>query len=375
MLVAVTKTGRHEAENSKSIQDEHLLERISILENNFTRLTDRVSEVLDLVMKQSQSLSFDHSLLETLIVLLCEAGQINPVQLKAEWHKRRQESEREGQKTLRVNTARRKVMEAFGGTELEQFTKITEQAFALISDDKLAAGMILLEKAAALDTGNSPLHFILGRHFFAEGKLSLAESYLERAAQSASPVVYVDLLLGLVYDELGDAERALKHLSEARQTLGAVFPTEVVSGKLAAADGHWADALKYFKKARSIKPCLEADFLLGLAYFARGFYKAALRCLAQAFQDDTEQAEVCYLAGLIFGKLNERKAAKEQFQRAVQLAPRNAFFRRALSGQKNAQDEKSIDYLLKTGRRTGKNEVFFISRAVIEEALAISAPF
>ena len=58
MLVVEPAAGRYEALESGSSNDEHLLERISALENRLMRLSEKLERGLDLLLRQAQHSHF-----------------------------------------------------------------------------------------------------------------------------------------------------------------------------------------------------------------------------------------------------------------------------------------------------------------------------
>ena len=59
--------------------EEHMLERVSVLENRLGRLTDRMERALDLLLRQAQNSYLDRALLKSLIGLLDADGIVeNP---------------------------------------------------------------------------------------------------------------------------------------------------------------------------------------------------------------------------------------------------------------------------------------------------------
>jgi oligoendopeptidase F len=88
MLVVEPPTARFEDGGLVASHEEHLLERISALENRFMRLTDKLEQALNLMLKQARSVYFDHTLLDALIEVLNEAGSFDAVRLNKLWRER-----------------------------------------------------------------------------------------------------------------------------------------------------------------------------------------------------------------------------------------------------------------------------------------------
>src|SRR5256885_46621 len=81
MLVVEHAASRYEDGGLRSTPEEHLLERVSALENTLGRITDKLGQMLELLLRQARNSYMDHLLLETLIGVLNEAGAIDESKL------------------------------------------------------------------------------------------------------------------------------------------------------------------------------------------------------------------------------------------------------------------------------------------------------
>ena len=74
--VDVTETTPHE---------EHLLERLTILENTLARLAERLEEGLKLLLRHSETSYVNHALVKSLIETLHDSGIVNSDRLETTW--------------------------------------------------------------------------------------------------------------------------------------------------------------------------------------------------------------------------------------------------------------------------------------------------
>lgn len=65
--------------------EEHLLERLTILENTLARLAERVEQGLKLLLRQSETAYANHALVKSLIEILNECGVVDNGQLETKW--------------------------------------------------------------------------------------------------------------------------------------------------------------------------------------------------------------------------------------------------------------------------------------------------
>ena len=65
--------------------EEHLLERLTILENTLARLAGRLEQGLKLLLRQSETAYSNHALVKSLIEILNESGAVDNRLLESKW--------------------------------------------------------------------------------------------------------------------------------------------------------------------------------------------------------------------------------------------------------------------------------------------------
>src|SRR5205809_636366 len=65
--------------------EEHLLERLTILENTLARLAERLEQGLKLLLRQSETAYTNHALVKSLIEVLSECGVVDSDRLESIW--------------------------------------------------------------------------------------------------------------------------------------------------------------------------------------------------------------------------------------------------------------------------------------------------
>lgn len=322
MLVVEPSSLRFEDETAGAdTSDEHLLERITMLESNLGRVIGRLEQTLDLFLRQTRTTYLNHLLLESLIAVLSEKGTVNPREVQRLWRElsaRDDEEKAQGQARDKLCA---RVVKAYGGPEQETFAGLVREGFAFLGKNDIKRAVRTLERASALAPDNSPLNAFLGEHFFRARKTTLARDYLERALSGAKGDGRVRLLLGLVCGDEGDIERAKVLLSEALDEGGPRFAAHYALGRLLAAEGDLKAALAAFKRALGVRRSAEAHFVVGAVYHQLNKHRTALRFLSGALEIDPNYAEAHYLSGLARLALGEREQAAESFA-AAQAADR-----------------------------------------------------
>jgi len=337
MIIIEPPASRYEFAESSASSEEHLLERISALENRLGRLTERLERGLDLLLRQAQNSYFDRALVKALIGLLTEDGIVEGSRLEKLWNARCQKEAEDQEESARRDELRVKILAFYKGSERDNFEQFVNEGFLLIEDQQVGRGIRLLQRAVGLAGGNTPLLSFVGEHFFRTGKSRLAQSYLARAYEFAPGDMRVSLLLGLTCADEGDTERAKELLNKATQRGVSSFAAHYGLGRLFIAEENWRKALREFKRALASKPSPEAHYALGCLYYQLARDSLAARHLLKATELDADYGEAFYVLGLIYRRSGQEKLAQKSFEKAetVDLArqPKRAGRKRAGGGK------------------------------------------
>ena len=316
MIVVEPPSGRFETGEASPSTDEHLLERISSLENRMARLTDKLERGLDLLLRQAQNSYFDRALVKALIGLLTEDGVVQSERLELLWNDRCQKDAAEQEESARREQLRLRILASSTG-ENQEFEQLITEGFLLIEDKQLERGVRSLHRAADAMPENSVLLSFLGEHYFKAGKTKLAQLYLAKAHAVAPNDPHLSLLLGLACADAGESERAKELLSSTTRLAGSSFAAHYGLGRLFAAEENWRQALREFKRALSSKPSPEAHYVLGCLYYQLSRDSLALRHLLKAIEMDESYGEAFYLVGLIHRRAGQEELAGQAFESAA----------------------------------------------------------
>jgi Flp pilus assembly protein TadD len=314
MIVVEPAAGRYEIGDQGVSTEEHLLERISGLENRQARLTEKLERALDLLLRQAQNSHFDRALVKALADLLTDDGIIENDRLERLWINRCQKDAEEQQESERREVLRLRILAKFSGNGRASFEHQVNQGFLLIEDEQVGSGIRALQRAAELSPKNAPLLSFLGEHFYKSGKTSKARSFLSRAHEIDAGDERLQLLLGLTCADEGDAERAKALLRGS--THAATFAAHFGLGRLFAAQNEWKEAAREFKLALVRKDSPEAHYALGCLYYQQGRDALATRHLRKAVTLDDGYNEALHLLGLIARRGGHEELANRYFEKA-----------------------------------------------------------
>jgi tetratricopeptide (TPR) repeat protein len=316
MIVVEPPAARFQTVDSNAPSEEHLLERISALENRLSRLTERLERGLDLLLRQAQNSYFDRALVKALVALLTEDGIVQSERLERLWNDRCQKDAEEQEESARREELRVKILVTYRGLDRGSFEQFINEGFLFIEDEQLARGIRSLQRAAEIAGDNAPLLSFVGEHFFKAGKTRRAQDYLAKAYEVAPGDIRVSLLLGLTCADEGDTERAKELLNSATRLGGSSFAAHYGLGRLFVAEENWQKALREFKRALASKPSPEAHYALGCLYYQLARDSLAVRHLRKAIEMDDKYDEAFYVLGLVYQRMGQENRARDAFEKA-----------------------------------------------------------
>ena len=336
MIVVEPVSARFDPIEPAGPNEEHLLERISALENALLRVSERLGRALELILQQAQNSHFDRALMKALVSLLSEDGLLDADRLQSSWLKHSQKDAEDQLESERRDEIRNRIISSYHGEDRAAFEKCVNEAFVRIDENQGSAGFRSLQRAADMSPDNVALMFFLGEHFFRAEKTGAAQRYLSKAHELSPKDQRVSLLLGLTYADSGDSERAKELLNTAKQLGGSSFAAHYGLGRLFLAESKWRRALQEFKLALASKASPEAHYALGCLYYELSRDVLATRHLKKALELDEKYEEALYVLGLIAERAGDVERARSYFRQASKPSP--ALKRRTV---KNARQEST----------------------------------
>ena len=168
--------------------DEHLLERISILEEVLKRTGETVQKVLSAMHRQEESILVHHAGMLALRDLLERQELIEAAEWSDLWESKMDYQFLVLEKRERFAAVKDRILGLYEGRRRAAFEQLLDEAEFALGGLDLAKAMEALEKAAAVDRGNFELAHFLGESHFQEGRLERGARLLApRAGDQAGP--------------------------------------------------------------------------------------------------------------------------------------------------------------------------------------------
>jgi tetratricopeptide (TPR) repeat protein len=319
----------YEEEDDVSL-DEHLLERVSALEEIVKRSAETIRSLVDAVSKHERAIFINQTGLLSTKELLEKKSLVSADELVELWESKMGEQMLALEKKQRFNERRDRIVSLFRGDKKDrfhQFVKESDNAFDAFDPDR---GMKALEEAFKLDRDNYELSFFLGEMFFNDGNLDRAKSYLERTLEVQPDHFDAAVFYGVLLHERQDLKGAERWLRRAIQISQESFLPYFSLGAIYARKGKLLRAQKFLEKAVQLEPLPQAFYLLGTIFYEKGQLERAIKSLQEAIKLDPDFEEAIYHLGLCYLDRNWNRKAVQCFQEALELNPNKMEYQQAV---------------------------------------------
>src|SRR5438105_1043005 len=319
----------YEEEEDVSL-DEHLLERVSAIEEIVKRPADTIRSLVDAVGKHERSIFINQTGLLSTKELLEKKNLVSADELVELGESKMGEQMLALEKKQRFNERRDRIVSLFRGDRRDRFFQhVTEAegAFDAFDPDR---GMRALEEGFKLDRDNYELSFFLGEMFFNDGNLDRAKSYLERTLEVQPDHFDAAVFYGVLLHERQDLKGAERWLRRAIQISQESFLPYFSLGAIYARKGKLLRAQKFLEKAVQLEAIPQAHFLLGTIFYDKGQLERAIRSFQSAIKIDPEYEEAIYHLGLCYLDRNWNRKAIDCFQEALELNPNKIEYQQAV---------------------------------------------
>ncbi len=316
--------------------DEHLLERISVLEEAVKRTAESVRHLLTAIDKQERNILINQSGLTTLRELLESKQVLDRDEWSEMWEARMNYQLLTLEKRERFIDLKETIFGLYQGDRRQVFARLLEDAeYALFAFD-LERARQALERAFDLDERNYELAYFIGESYFNDGRADRALPFFERVLAVRPDHYNAVVYSGVVHHERGETDRAEELLRRAVQLEPDSFLANFSLGAVYADQGALKQAVALLERAVEIDSVPQARFMLASCLYEMGKLTPAIRNLEQVLRHDPAYEEAHYLLGMAYLDRRWKRKALEAFRQAERLNPRKMRYQdlvRYLSGQ------------------------------------------
>jgi pentatricopeptide repeat protein len=310
--------------------DEHLLERVSAIEEIVKRGAETLRTVVDAVQKHERAIFINQTGLLSVKELLEKKNVVTSDELVELWEAKMSDQMLALEKKQRFTERKDRIMSLFRGDKRERFLQLIADAESAIDAFDPDRGIRSLEEAFKLDRDNYELSFFLGEMFFNSGNLDRAKQYLERTLEVQPDHFDAAVFYGVLLHERQDLKGAERWLRRAIQISQESFLPYFSLGAIYARKGKLLRAQKVLEKAIQLEAIPQAFFLLGTIFYEKGQLERAIRSFQGALKLDPDYEEAIYHLGLCYLDRNWNRKAIQCFQEALELNPNKMEYQQAV---------------------------------------------
>ncbi|MDQ3284106.1 MAG: tetratricopeptide repeat protein [Acidobacteriota bacterium] len=319
----------YEEEEDLSL-DEHLLERVSALEEIVKRSAETIRSLVDAVQKHERAIFINQTGLLSVKEILEKKNVLTSDEIVELWESKMGEQMLALEKKQRFVERKDRMVSLFRGEKRERFLLLVADSEAAFDGFDPERGIKHLEEAFRLDRDNYELSFFLGEMFFNDGNLDRAKAYLERTIEVQPDHFDAAVFYGVLLHERQDLKGAERWLRRAIQISQESFLPYFSLGAIYARKGKLLRAQKFLEKAIQLEAIPQAYFLLGTIFYEKGQLERAIRSFQAALKLDPDYEEAIYHLGLCYLDRNWSRKAIECFQEALELNPNKMEYQQAV---------------------------------------------
>jgi tetratricopeptide (TPR) repeat protein len=303
--------------------EEHLLERISALEDGVRRLSQALASTAQHLSQLEHNLTVAHAGIQSLGGLLETQGIVTRAEVVDGWESvaDRELLSRDLSRRFKARAERILSQASHSGYASGEFRdKLRALEFALVGPD---TGVVreLLTDLAAIAPDSDELWSFIGEAAFQSGELETARIAFRKVLELRGPQFEALVYLGAVASDLeqwGEAEDAL---TRAREMAPEAFLPHFTLGALKVVCGEHRDAVNHLEQSLEIEEAPQSWYLLGLSRLELGQSGRAVDALRHAVELAPEFEDALYHLGIAYLRRGWTNKALDAFQRVLRLDP------------------------------------------------------
>jgi len=306
LLVVFPQSLQYDTNHVPSFYEDHLLERVSLLELRLVQLSESLRIAMEIVREQGKIVKENQQQVRLLNKKL--GGRTDK---KAEVIKPKADN--------KFSQTIEKAVVEHDSPNVELFTKLLSEGVRLLEAREEKEAFRMLERALLLSPRNQSLLFFTAQNYFFADRFADAGKYLERAFELAPDNEDVLFLLGTINADEGNAEKARLFLSILAEHEKFAVIVNLIWGILAASEGSWTESVAAFKLASEKAEIPELYYFTGAAYFEQKDFTAALRYFQMAVSLDANYSDACFMQAVIYHLQDDKKRARNVLEKTLEI--------------------------------------------------------
>lgn len=343
MLVIFPSSLQYDTNQIPSYYEDHLLERVSLLELRLAQLTEALQGIMSVVREQGVILQEERELLKSLyqslgVLKTKETEKIKTVYRELQKEKQSKVENKEEQEILE------KIVAEHDLPNVGLFRHILSEGISLLAQNEEKPGFQMLERALLLSPQNLSLHLFTAEKMFFADKFEAAKTILEKTLRLAPQNPRSLLILGAIYADEGNVEKARNFLSLLINDKPKSVAVNFIWGMMAAFEESWTESIAAFRLAQEKSELPELNYLIGCAYYQLGRLQMALRYFQKTTCLQRSYADAWFMQSLIYKKNKDEQNKKEVLEKALSVNENGAQCLEFLKGKKLENPEIALPF-------------------------------
>lgn len=317
LLVIFPQSLKFDTNHVPSYYEDHLLERVTLLELRLAQVTEQLAMAYEFIKRESTASKKNRLQINSVIENLEQSNPEFSKKIKAQKRDSGDESKTEIVNVRRQDRILHEILAFQGEKSKELLAHLINESFNLFEKNEEKQAFQMLKRAELISPDNFALLLFIAENLIRADNFAEAKKYLENLFEKEAQNEKVLLLLGAVYADHAELEKARKLISLLAEKPLVGDLVNYIWGMLAAFEENWVESAAAFKLCLQNNDSPEINYLLGCAYFQSGNYKNALIYLKKANLLDAKFADSWFMQSVIYQLLNKPESANEFVKSAL----------------------------------------------------------
>jgi tetratricopeptide (TPR) repeat protein len=317
LLVVFPNSLQYDTNHVPTYYEDHLLERVSILELRLVQMSESLRIAMDIIREQGSLIKENHALSKNLFQLLSSLDIEEAERFKQTWSDLKPKESKNKVAKDKNSQIIENIVAEHDSPNTELLTKLLNESVKLLAQNEEKESFRMLERAVLLSPKNVSLLTFIGKTFFFADKFSDAKKHLENAHLLVPDNFEILLLLGAIYADEAEAEKARRFLSILAGNKKTSCVVNFIWGILAAFEENWTESVAAFKLAQENAEVPELQYLIGCDYFQIADEIPALRHFEQAVAADKKYSDAWFMQAVICRSQMDEEREKNALQNAA----------------------------------------------------------
>jgi len=305
LLVVFPQSLQYDTNHIPSYYEDHLLERVSLLELRLLQMSESLRLAMEIVREQGKLVKDNHNQIRALNKKLGPPGE-------------KKSTPNKGGAADKLSRTIEQIVAEHDSPNGELFSKLLAEGVKLLEKTEEKEAFRMLERAVLLSPRNVPLLLFTAQRYFFVDKYGDAKKYLEKAFELAPDNLEILLFLGFIYADEGETEKARLFLSIPAENEKTARIVNFIWGMLAAFEEKWTESGAAFKLALEAEEIPELQYLLGCVYHQQKDEILSLRHLQRAISLDRKYSDAWFMQAVIYHLQNDERE-KNMLQNASEM--------------------------------------------------------